>query len=185
MVVPIIIYTGNEKWRTPKEQREKQIGNYVFENYRIDLEYNIIDINKLTNRVLLERDTLFSYMMYIEKSETKEELIKHMKCIKNKQKLEEITNIISYWLDKILEENTQEQLLEKIEQKEGEKNMSNLYDRLLEESRRDIKQGKRKAQKEIAKNMVKKNLEDKIILQTTRIKKEELEKIKSQLQIMD
>ncbi len=61
--------------------------------------------------------------------------------------------------------------------------MSTLYDRLLAEARRDIRKGERKAQKEIARNMVSKNLEDQIILETTGIKKEELERIKSKLQI--
>lgn len=130
---------------------------------------------------------MFGYTMFIEKAESKEKLIENLNVIikstKDKEKLKELANIISYLLDNVLEEETQEELLEKIDRKVGEKNMSTLYDRLLAEARRDIKKGERKAQKEIAKNMVSKNLEDQIILETTGIKKEELEKIKSKLQI--
>lgn len=130
---------------------------------------------------------MFGYTMFIEKAESKEELIEDLNIIiqstKDKEKLEELADIISYLLDNVLEEETQEGLLEKIDRKVGEKDMSTLYDRLLAEARRDIKKGERKAKKEIARNMVSKNLEDQIILETTGIKKEELEKIKSKLQI--
>ncbi len=130
---------------------------------------------------------MFGYTMFIEKAESKEELIENLNRIiqstKDEEKLEELANIISYFLDNVLEEETQEELLEKIERKVGEKDMSTLYDRLLAEARRDIRKGERKARKEIARNMVSKNLEDQIILETTGIKKEELEKIKNKLQI--
>ena len=173
----------------PKNFREKQISDYVFERYKIGLEYNFIDINKLSKQILLEKETMFGYVMFIEKAENKGELIENLdiiiKSTKNKEKLEELSDIISYLLDNVLEKNIQEELLEKIERKVGEKDMSTLYDRLLAESRRDIKQGKREGkretQKEIARNLVKKNIEDKIILETTGIEKEELEKIKSTL----
>ena len=37
IVVPIVIYTGSQKWKMPKNFREKQICDYVFERYKIDL----------------------------------------------------------------------------------------------------------------------------------------------------
>lgn len=128
---------------------------------------------------------MFGYTMFIGKAESKEELIENLNIIiqstKDKEKLEELANIISYLLDNVLEEETQEGLLEKIDRKVGEKDMSTLYDRLLAEARRDIKKGRRESQREIARNMVSKKLDDQIILETTGIKKEELEKIKSKL----
>lgn len=181
--MPIIIYTGNQKWKLPKNFKEKQISNYVFERYKIDLEYNLIDINKISKQVLLEKDTMFGYIMFIEKSQSKDELIENLKIIikstRNKEKLDELANIISYLLDNVLGEETQEELLEKIERKVSGKRMSTLYDRLLAENKRIIRQEK----KLIAKNMINKKLDDKIILETTGIKKEELEKIKQKLAI--
>lgn len=175
----------------PKNFKEKQISNYVFERYKIDLEYNLIDINKISKQVLLEKNTMFGYTMFIEKSQTKEELIENLNIIikstKNKDKLEELADIISYLLDNVLDEDIQEEMLEKINRKVGEKEMSTLYDRLLAENRRLIKQGKREGEREgqikIAKNMINKKLDDQIILETTGIKKEELEKIKNKLAV--
>lgn len=159
----------------------------MFERNKIDLEYNFIDINKLSKQILLEKDTMFGYIMFIEKSKNKEDLIENLNIIikstKNKERLERLANLISYLLDDVLEESTQEELLEKIDREVGEKNMSTLYERLLAEARRDIQKGKRQSQREIARNMVNKKLDTQIILETTGIKKEELEEIKSKLQI--
>ena len=129
--------------------------------------------------------------MFIEKSESKEELIDNINIIikstKDKKKLEKIASIVSYLLDNVLEEEIQEELLEKIERKVGDKSMSTLYDRLLAENRRLIKQGKvegkKEIKKEIAQNMLNKKLDEQIILETIGIEKEELEKIKAKLKI--
>ncbi len=42
-VVPIIIYTGKEKWRKPTNYKEKTIGTNVLENYEIDMQLNVIE----------------------------------------------------------------------------------------------------------------------------------------------
>ena len=161
----------------------------------------MIDINKLPVQMLLEKGTMFAYVMLMEKSKDKKELANHLNQIiqstKDTKKLEELANIISYLLKNVLEENEQEEMLEKIDQKVGEKNMSTLYDRLVDENRRILKEGKkigeeigekrgkeigeRKSQRQIAKNMIHKKLEDEIILEVTGIKKEELEEIKNKL----
>lgn len=144
-----------------------------------------MDINKISKQILLEKNTMFGYSMLIEKSESKEELIKNLNTIikltKDKEKLKKLADMISYLLDKVIEEEIQEQLLETIDRKVGEESMSTLYDRLLAESKRDIQRGKRKSQKEIATKMLNKKLEEEIIIETTGIKKEELEKIKKEL----
>lgn len=190
IVVPIVIYTGSQKWKMPKNFREKQIGDYVFERYKIDLEYNFIDINKLPRQILLQRDSMFSYIAFLEKSESRDKLVENLEIIiqstQNKKILEELVNIISYLLENVLEEEIQQKLLAKIERKEGEKDMDRLeylIQKLKEERRRDIQQGKEASQKEIAKNMMSINLDEKIILQTTKIEKEELEKIKKEIAV--
>ena len=147
--------------------------------------------------MLLEKGTMFAYVMLMEKSKDKKELADHLNQIiqstKETKKLEELANIISYLLKNVLEESEQEEMLKKIDQKVGEKNMSTLYDRLVTENRKIMKEGEkrgekigekigeRKSQKQIAQNMIHKKLDDEIILEVTGIKKEELEEIKSKL----
>lgn len=185
IIVPIVIYTGNQKWKFSKNFKEKQIGNYVFERYKIDLEYNFVDVNKISRQILLEKDTMFGYAMFLEKAKNYKEVIENLEIIikstKNKENLKEIADMIRYLLDNILEENTQQKLLEEIERKVGEKSMSTLIERLRKEALEHIKQGKEESQREIAKNMINLKLDDQIILEATRIKKEQLEKIKKEL----
>lgn len=186
IVVPIILYTGNQKWKIPNNFREKQISSYIFERYKISLEYNLIDINKLSNKFLLEKDSMFGYGMLLEKAKDKEELKNIIEMIikstKKEEYLDEIASIILYLLDGALEESTKEQLLEKIDRKVGDKKMSSLYQRLVEENIRMIKQGKSEGRKieknNLAKNMLNKKFSDELIIEMTNITKEELEKIK-------
>lgn len=191
IIVPTVIYTGNQKWQLPKNFREKQIGNYVFENYKIDLEYNFVDINKTSNSFLLEQDTMFGYMMFLEKARNKKEMIEHLNTIiglcKNKEMLGEIIDIINYLLENVIQDETKEELIEKILKKVGDDEMSTLRERLLAENRSLINQGKKEGilfeKKQIVKNMLINNLEDSIIVKITNIKKKDLEEIKKDLAI--
>ena len=191
IVVPIIIYTGDEKWKIPKNFKEKQIGDYVFENYKINLEYNLIEINKMSTKFLLEKRSMFGYGMIIEKSKDSTELKNNLdiivKNIRNKKKLEEMRDIILYLLKDSLGEATKEELINKIEIKleEGDKNMSCLYERLVKEFRQDIRReldGGLKEQKlKIAKKLMLKNTDDKTIIEVTEISQKDLDKLKQKI----
>ena len=189
IVVPIVIYIGDRKWDIPKKFGQKQISNYVFERYKLKLEYNLIDINKISKQTLLEQGTMFGYSMLIEKSKTKEELIDNIvtiiKITNDEKKLDKLADIIDYLLSDILEEDVKQELLEKINTRVGENNMGTLYDRILDENRNLIKKGKKESQVEIVKNMLNKKLDDGIILETTGIKKHELENIKKKILIVN
>lgn len=60
LIVPIIIYTGKEKWKSFKSNNQKQLGTYILEKNQIAIEYNIIDINKISNKFLMQKNTSFS-----------------------------------------------------------------------------------------------------------------------------
>ena len=187
IVVPIIIYTGDEKWKIPKNFKEKQIGDYVFENYKINLEYNLIEINKMSTKFLLEKRSMFGYGMIIEKSKDKLELKNNLdiivKNMRNKRQLEEIRDIILYLLNNSLEEGSIHELLEKIDirMKKGDDCMSSLYERLVNENIQMIRKGKREARIEIAKKLIKKEQNDENILEITRISKKDLDKLKQKI----
>lgn len=193
IIVPIIIYTGIEKWKIPKNFKERQISNSIFERYKIGLEYNLIEINKLSTKFLLQKRSLFGYGMIIEKSKNKEELKENLrllvKQIENKEQLEEIKNIIIYLVNDSLEESIEEELLEKIENKmkEEENTMSTLYERLVNENRKMIRKGKKEGKKEamleIAKKLIIRKVEDSIIKESTQINQEEIENLKKELLI--
>ena len=187
IVVPIIIYTGDEKWKIPRNFKEKQIGDYVFENYKIHLEYNLMEINKMSTKFLLEKRSMFGYGMIIEKSKDKLELKNNLeiivKNIRNKKQLEEIRNIILFLLNNSLEEGSIQELLEKIDirMKEGDNCMSSLYERLVNENIQMIRKGKREARIEIAKKLIKNKQNDESILEITEISQKDLDKLKQKI----
>ncbi len=71
--------------------------------------------------MLLEKGTIFSYSMLLEKSQNKKELISNINCIiqsiKEVKKSEKIADGISYLLKNMLNENEQKEILEKIKNK--------------------------------------------------------------------
>lgn len=201
IVVPIIIYTGIEKWRIPKNFKDVQLSNQVFGDFKIDLYYNLIEINKLSKKYLIDQQSLFGYGMVIEKSKNKEELQENLELIvknaKSKEKLMEISNIIEYLFYDMIEESAKEMLIEKINLKirKEEKDMSSLYERLLAETCEMIREGKnegieegKKIMREIMKeeatqSLLKNNVDEEIILKSMKITKKELEEIKKNMKI--
>lgn len=56
IIIPIVIYTGDKRLKTPTNFKDKKISTSIFENYKIDFRYNLIDINKISNNELLEKN---------------------------------------------------------------------------------------------------------------------------------
>lgn len=206
IVVPIVIYTGDRKWTVPKNFKEKQISTCIFENYKINIQYNLVDINQLSDESLIKKHTMFGYGMLIEKSKNKKDLIEKLNLIiKNcddEKQLEKLKDIILYALDNSICNIDQEKLIEKINEKVGDKDMSTLIERLTAENRRILNQGIaqgtkagiqtgiktgmktgmdngiRKQKTEVVKRMLSMNFEENIILEVSGVTKEELEEIK-------
>jgi len=161
------------------------MGSYVLQRNKIDLEYNLINLNKLSPQILLQKDSMFACIMLLEKAKNAKELIENFNKIveltQNKEKLEKLVNLINNLLDDVLEEKMKKELFVKIKRKVEKRDMSTLFDRLVEEGRMDIQRGKEASKRKIAKNMLDKKIDDKTILEMTEIKKEELEEIKNNL----
>ena len=126
VVVPIVIYTGDKVWNVPKNFKEKQISNYVFERNKINLEYNLVDINKISDQIFMKQNTIFGYTMLIEKSTTKAQLMDNISFIinqtKSKEKIEKLADILNCLSCDVLDEKIRQEILEKY--------MNTLYDRL-------------------------------------------------------
>ena len=128
--------------------------------------------------------------MIIGKSKNKQELKENLELIvkhaKNKKQLYEISDIIYYLLNDTLEEVTKNELLEKLEIKIKKGDiMSDLYERLVNENREMIRKGKKEGKiegkLEVAKRLIKKGIDEKIIIESTEINKEELLKLKKEV----
>ena len=89
-----------------------------------------------------------------------------------------------------MEEVTKNELLEKLEIKIKKGDiMSDLYERLVNENREMIRKGKKEGKiegkiegkLEVAKRLIKKGIDEKIIIESTEINKEELLKLKKEV----
>ena len=202
MIIPIVIYTGRRKWNVALKIEEYQ---EILQDYKIKAlgEYNLIDINDYSIEELEKNETFLAKLMIIEKSESKEELIKNLTKIVEGEKVTEnarlLYRIINYVLREKLGNEMTKELLKKL--KGGNENMGLAVMEMLEEEERELKKRIRKSCREaeqrgieqgksegisigkveVAKEMLKNNIEDAIIIKVTQIEDNQLDKIKEEI----
>ena len=66
-IIPIVIYVGKEKWKLPKKIKAQQLEKTTYGENRLNLRYNLIDINKITNKELILKNTMLSKALLIKK----------------------------------------------------------------------------------------------------------------------
>lgn len=118
IIVPIIIYAGSSISKGENKFKQKQVSDYVFESYKIHLDYNIIDINKISKQKLLENNTIFSYLMLLVKSKNSKELVDNLNLIiysiKEKEKLKQLYEIIVPFLENKIPKDLQQNIKNKL-----------------------------------------------------------------------
>ncbi len=179
ILIPIIIYTGNEKWK------EKQVQAYT--DNKIEPFYNLIEINKITDKNLIESNNLFEYNMFVEKSKDTEDLKRRikilMKTVKDIQTYRNLTELIEQLLNEKLEKNHIKGRLKNLAIKEGETTMSALIERLIKEDEELMYEKEKQIKEQIAKNMILNGLSVEIIEKITNQSIKEIYKIKKQIHI--
>ena len=191
-VVPRVLYTGNAKWKASNSFAMSQICKEGYENEIIDLSYKLIDVNKYEVETLLKCKTLLGNVMILEKCKNNEDVINCLKKImkkNNNKDIEKLKRIILYLYEEI-EEKSKKEIIKIIEESESEENMSTIQERIGAEFRNERKigireglaQGIAQTIKETIIRMLKMNLENDIIIQATGAKKEEIEKIKKEVE---
>lgn len=190
-VVPIVLYTGNSKWKASNSFAMSQIHKEGYEDEIIDLSYKLIDVNKYEIETLLQCKTLLGNVMILEKCKNNEEVINCLKrMIKNikSNDIEKLKRIILYLYEEIEEINKKE-IIKIIEESESEENMSTIQERIGAEFRNERRIGRREGRAEglaqaiqqtIAR-MINMNLEDDFIKQATGAKEEEIRKIRKEI----
>ncbi len=145
--------------------------------------YNLIDINNLTEKELLEDDTFITKMMLIEKSKNTEETVETIEKVIERTKEEDkdvLIRIIKIVLKEKLGEDEVKRLVNKIE--EGrKKEVLAVLDMIERENQMYIDIGRKEGIKEksieIAKKLFKMGLTKEQVEEATQLKKEEIEKI--------
>ncbi len=204
LIIPIIIYTGEEKWDAKLSMKELK---EQIEWYEEKEEISLVDVNRYSKEELLKEDNILSKVMLLEKSKNTVEFIKNVEEIlktSNNKNLEKIKDIIRYKAEGIIEQEQLETVLKKVKIEKEEKTMT-LAERIHENERKErlairlqameegIIQGKIEGEKRgevkgkletINLTIIKMlglKLDDKIIQEVTGVKQKEIEKIKKEL----
>ncbi len=179
LIIPIIIYVGLDKWKRNMNEDKKTVSFYVQNNYDLKIDYNLIEINKYSDEFLLQKKNLFCYRMFLEKSKGNKDLKQRIEKIieecTNKREIEYIKENIFYLI-----KNSMERALKKeINLNKEESNLSTLYERLVEEYKKDIETTKQEVRKDIIKKLLENKVSDEIILNSTNVSKKQLKEYKN------
>ncbi len=188
LVISIVLYTGNRKWNAAEYIQKSQ---ETLRNIKEDVgKYNLIDVNNLTEKELLEDDTFITKMMLIEKTKSKEEIIDTIEKVIEKTKENDkdiLIRIIKLILKEKIGEQEVERLINKIEG--GNKEMLAVLDMIERENQRYIDMGRKEGRKEgkiegikeksieIAKKLLSKNTSKKEISEITGLDETEIDRI--------
>ena len=186
LVVPIVLYTGKQKWNSKQYIEESQEKLYDVK-IRVG-NYNLVDINDYTKEELLKSKTITAKIMLLEKSKSTEETIKMLEevipNIKEEYK-ELLKRVISMLLEEKIGKEKAEELINKING--GEEEMLALLDMVRNENQMYINIGKEEERKnsekkcrEIVKNLLKLKMPISQISEVTKLTEEEIEKLKQQ-----
>ena len=194
LVMPIVLYTGKQKWNANKylEKSQEKIQGL---NIKIG-NYSLVDINNYTEKELLEDNTFISKMMLIEKSKNTEEIAETLEKIINriqKEDKELLKSIIEIILEEKLGITKSTELIRKLGKKSD--SMLAVVDMIRKENQMYIdmgrkegkKEGKKEGEKtgkmqklkEIVLNMIEENLPNETIMKVTGISPKEIEEIKN------
>lgn len=195
LIIPIVIYTGENKWNVKSNFSETQKTYKGYENYKINLNYKLIDINKYSKTELLKKDTKLASMMIFEKCKTKEELkseiVELILRAKDETRITWIKQMIRYvFMDKLEVDAIKIlDILEKGEMKEMEdlferieKNEARIRKNLINKGRTAGRaEGRLESMMNIIKNMLQQNEDKEKIMRYTNAKIEDIEAAKKEL----
>lgn len=188
IVIPIVIYTGSQKWTAKTNFAQKQYQSRLYKKYQIDLEYNLISVHDYTFEELLEKRTLLGSILLMEKCKSKRELEMYAKkiietiedCEAKKEQVEVIYATLLPYIDKEIANK----ILQKLKEREVI-SMSPLTKMILDleikGEKRGIAQGRLEVIKETVKNMLQLGETEDKIVKYIGISKEELKEIKGNL----
>lgn len=199
LIIPIVIYTGLNRWNVKTNFLDTQKTYDGYQEYKINLKYKLIDINKYSKEELIKRDTKIASMMVLEKCKTREELkseiVKMLLMAQGNERIIWIEQLMKYvFADKLGEDGNK--ILEILEKGEMS-DMEDLLERIeINEDRikrnlinRGIRQGRSEGRSEgiietitnVIKNMLQQNEDEEKIMKYTNAKREDIEEVKKEL----
>ena len=187
-IVPIVLYTGNQKWSSSNSFAKLQEGESKNETDRIEVKYKLVNVNEYETEELLRENTMLANAMILEKCKNNQEVMESLslirKNIKDNKQLQELKRIVMY-LYEDEDEITLKEIIRILEESECEEDMSTIAERIAKELGDEKKAARAEGMMlgilQTIKQMIKMNLEDDLIKQATGAKESEIEKIRKEM----
>ena len=186
IVVPILLYTGNRKWKVPDYIHT--ILSKGISYIGISMRYEIIDTNNYSKEQLLTSNSMVGFVMQAEKSKTQEEFeeaIKTMLINKPNEK-EKVIRIVKYVYKDRIDEKELIKISKNIKDGEVEEVMTTIRTRLAQNERKKFREGIRQGIEQerrnittlIAKKLLEKGNTVEEVIDITGLTKEEVEELR-------
>ena len=196
-VIPIVLYTGNNRWTAKTKFSECQRIE-ISEEKVIEFKYNLVDINKYEIEEILKERTKLSNALILEKCKNNEEVIKNIKKIVEEQnEINELKKLVKYLYGNFEDEKIKK-IIEELEESESGGEMSTIAERLEREYKNERKEGielgisqgisqgiaRGLAQgiRNTIEKLIAKNMNDEFITDVTGYSKQQITKIRKELE---
>ena len=191
VIYPIIIYTGKSKWNDVKYLEDRQENLLGYSKSNRFTNYNLIDINNYEDEELLEKEGILPKIMLLEKvknHKTLEEILeKVVKIDFTEEQKEMLKKILNYMFSEKIPKEKRNKFIKILECKKEETSM--FLDVIEDIEKKGYKKGykagmnaaikqNKDTKQHFINEMVKNNIEDKIIIKIANITEEELQEIK-------
>ena len=184
IIVPVLLYTGKNKWNLVPNVGDKQTNYDLLNNKKINLYYDFIDIHNYTSKELLDSNSTIAYIMATDKCKDEKDLYSILTKLSeihltNEQK-ETIQRFIFFIYNKYFSKDTKNQLISKFNKKEDIK-MSVLLDDVSSNMKTTLRDGISKGISSVVKKMLNNGESTEKIILYTGYSKKQIEKIKHEI----
>ncbi|QEK13138.1 Rpn family recombination-promoting nuclease/putative transposase [Crassaminicella thermophila] len=195
VIVPIVLYNGKNRWTAVRSFKEILNGYELFEENVVDFKYLLFDVNRMDKEELLKIANVVSSVFLLDQDVEIEEIIKRLKLIgriirSNATKEQEksfrswLLNIFKNRFEGDKRDNIYK-LLTEVSEMEVDDMVSNLGRKLEEEfkhrEKKGIQQGIQQGKKEMVRNLLLLGVDIEKIIKASELSKEDIEKIKREI----
>ena len=180
VVIPIVLYTGREKWKVPITLEERQ---YESKSQNLQFKYNLVDGSKMSKEELMKEESILSRAILLEKLDKPEEILETLKEITTKDlDLDEkyfINLILKYLLSEKLSKDEAKEILENLKGKEDDTMFIDILKKYFDDKEKAaVQTAVNEGIKNVVKEMLKNNADEEFIKKVTKISNQELKEIK-------
>ena len=186
IVVPIVIYTGKENWKVPRLLQERQA---YYGKTNLEFKYNLVDGSKISKEELMKENSILSKTILLEKLDNPEEILEILKDVTTKDLDSDEKYFINLILKYLLPEKLSKEKTKGIlERKEDDTMFIDILRKYFDDKEKaavkaaveeNTKDTAKATTYELIKEMLRKNIDEKTVIEVTKISNQELKEIKS------